>query len=76
MPDAPVDTLLLPTSGPWTKLGDAVDYVRDVAPAHLVQIHEVMLSDVGQQSTARVLSPEMLTEVPLTIVPVGGTIEV
>ncbi|NUS14733.1 MAG: MBL fold metallo-hydrolase [Streptomyces sp.] len=76
VPDAPVSTLLLPTSGPWTKLGEAVDFVRDVAPTQLVQIHEVMLSEVGQQSTARILSPEMLSKVPLTILPPGETIAV
>ncbi|MEU5443645.1 MBL fold metallo-hydrolase [Streptomyces griseofuscus] len=76
VPAAPVDTLLLPTSGPWTKLGEAVDYVRDVAPKRLVQIHEIMLSHTGQQAMARFLSPEALTEVPLTLVPVGDTITV
>lgn len=76
VPDAPVDTLLLPTSGPWTKLGEAADYVGEVAPNNLIQIHEVMLGPIGQQSTARFLSPEMLTEAPLAIVPVGETIAV
>ncbi|MEV5951710.1 MBL fold metallo-hydrolase [Streptomyces sp. NPDC051993] len=76
VPDAPVDTLLLPTSGPWTKLGDAADYVREIAPNNLIQIHEVMLGPIGQQSTARFLSPEMLTEVPLAIVPIGETIAI
>ncbi|MEU5093244.1 MBL fold metallo-hydrolase [Streptomyces sp. NPDC020996] len=76
VPDAPVDTLLLPTSGPWTKLGEAADYVREVAPNNLIQIHEVMLGPIGQQSTARFLSPEMLTEVPLAIVPIGETVAV
>ena len=32
VPEASVDTLLLPTSGPWTKLADAVEFVRAVAP--------------------------------------------
>ncbi|MBX7555164.1 MBL fold metallo-hydrolase [Streptomyces sp. NPDC004232] len=73
-PDATVETLLLPTSGPWTKVGEAVEYVREVAPKRLIQIHEVMLSQIGQQSMARFLSPEMLTQVPLTIVPVGDDI--
>ncbi|MCP2341430.1 MBL fold metallo-hydrolase [Actinomadura rupiterrae] len=74
VPDAPVGTLLLPTSGPWTKFGEAVDYVREVAPDRLVQIHELMLSDLGQQSAARFLSPEGLTRVPLTIVPAGDAL--
>ena len=76
VPPAPVDTLLLPTSGPWTKVGEAADYVHEVAPKRFVQIHEVMLSETGQQSMARFLSPEALTEVPLTIVPIGDTITV
>ncbi|WP_433214837.1 MBL fold metallo-hydrolase [Microtetraspora malaysiensis] len=76
VPDAPVDTLLLPTSGPWTKLGEAADYVGEVAPNHLIQIHEAMLGPIGQQSTARFLSPGMLTEVPLAIVPIGETVTV
>ncbi len=74
VPPAPVETLLLPTSGPWTKVGEAADYTREVAPRRLIQIHEVMLSDIGQQSMTRFLGPEMLTDVPLTIVPVGRTI--
>jgi L-ascorbate metabolism protein UlaG (beta-lactamase superfamily) len=76
VPPASVDTLLLPTSGPWTKVGDAADYVRVVSPRHLVQIHEVMLSEIGQQSMQMFLSPRMLSTVPLTIVPVGETITV
>ena len=76
VPDAPVTTLLVPTSGPWTKLGEAVDFVRAVSPEQAVQIHEIMLSEVGQQSMAMFLSPKMLTDVSLTIVPVGDTITV
>lgn len=74
IPPAPVDTLLLPTSGPWTKVAEAVDYVREVRPKRLIQIHEAALSDLGQQMAARFLSPQMLTEVPLTILPSGDTV--
>ncbi|MEU9017390.1 MBL fold metallo-hydrolase [Actinomadura sp. NPDC048394] len=56
VPDVPVDTLLLPTSGPWTKVGEAVDFVRGVRPAHLLQIHELMLSELGQNSVAAMLN--------------------
>ncbi|MGW1030503.1 MBL fold metallo-hydrolase [Streptomyces sp. NPDC002577] len=76
VPPTPVGTLLLPTSGPWTKLGEAADYVREVAPKRLIQIHEIMLSQTGQQSMARFLSPEALSAVPLAIVPAGDTITV
>jgi L-ascorbate metabolism protein UlaG (beta-lactamase superfamily) len=76
VPAAEVRTLLVPTSGPWTKFGEAVDFVRAVAPDRAVQIHEIMLSEVGQQAIAMFVSPKMLTDVSLTIVPVGDTITV
>lgn len=76
VPGAPVQTLLLPTSGPWTQVGAAADFVRAVSPQAVVQIHEIMLSEIGQQSMAMFLSPKMLTDVPLTIVPTGETITV
>src|ERR1700678_2887217 len=76
VPPARVTTLLVPTSGPWTKLGEAVDFVRALSPERAVQIHEIMLSEIGQQSTAMFLSPKMLTDASLTIVPVGDTITV
>ncbi|MGW3269630.1 MBL fold metallo-hydrolase [Streptomyces sp. NPDC001056] len=60
-PDAPVRTLLLPTSGPWTKLGEAADYVRAVKPERIIQIHELMLSELGQHSVANLLGENGLT---------------
>ena len=76
VPAATVRTLLVPTSGPWTKFGEAVDFVRAVNPESAVQIHEVMLSDVGQQSIAMFISPKMLTDVSLAILPAGDTITI
>ena len=76
VPPVPVEVLLLPTSGPWTKVGEAVDYVRAVKPSFLVQIHEVMLSEIGQQSVSRILGPDMLGTVPLTIVPIGDSLTI
>ena len=76
VPAADVTTLLLPTSGPWTKLAEAVDFVRAVAPEQVIQIHELLLSELGQQAVARFISPDMLSTVPLTILPVGGSVTV
>lgn len=71
-----MQTLLLPTSGPWTSTAAAVDYVRSVAPERAVQIHEAMLSDLGQQSTARFLGSDGLGPVPVLILPAGESITV
>ncbi|HUQ57833.1 MBL fold metallo-hydrolase [Lentzea sp.] len=71
-PVAPVDTLLLPTSGPWTVLGQAVDYVRAVKPRRVVQIHELMLSELGQNATATFVAN--LTGVEETLLAPGQSI--
>jgi L-ascorbate metabolism protein UlaG (beta-lactamase superfamily) len=74
VPGVPVDTLLLPTSGPWTKLGEAVDYVRAVAPNRVVQIHELMLSELGQKSTANFIGADGLTGIPFVILQPGESL--
>jgi L-ascorbate metabolism protein UlaG (beta-lactamase superfamily) len=76
VPPVLVPTLLLPTSGPWTSFGQAADFVRGVGPENVVQIHEAMLSEIGQQFMATFISPKMLTEASLTIAGVGDTITV
>ncbi|MFF4910084.1 MBL fold metallo-hydrolase [Streptomyces sp. NPDC001260] len=73
-PEAPVHTLLLPTSGPWTKLGEAADYVRAVKPERIIQIHELMLSELGQHSTANLLGEKGLTGTPIIRLEPGTTI--
>ncbi|MET8169388.1 MBL fold metallo-hydrolase [Streptomyces sp. NPDC005329] len=75
VPDAPVRTLLLPTSGPWTKLGEAADFVRAVKPEGIIQIHELMLSDLGQQSTAHLLGENGLTGTPISRLEPGTTVQ-
>jgi L-ascorbate metabolism protein UlaG (beta-lactamase superfamily) len=76
VPEAPVETLLLPTSGPWMKLGEAADYVRAVRPQRLVQIHEMLLSEIGLQLADMILGEQGLTGIPLTAVPVGDSLAV
>jgi L-ascorbate metabolism protein UlaG (beta-lactamase superfamily) len=76
VPGVPVQTLLVPTSGPWSHTSEAVDFVRAVAPERAVQIHEAMLSDMGQQSAARFLGPDGLGPVPVAILASGESITV
>lgn len=45
VPDPEVDVLGLPTAAPWLKAGEAVDYLRAVAPRLAVPIHEAVLAD-------------------------------
>jgi L-ascorbate metabolism protein UlaG (beta-lactamase superfamily) len=76
VPEASVATLLLPTSGPWTKLGEAVDYVRAVRPQQTVPIHEMLLSEIGQNFSATLLGEQGLTGIPFTIVAPGESLTV
>jgi L-ascorbate metabolism protein UlaG (beta-lactamase superfamily) len=76
VPDALVSVLLLPTSGPWMKIGEAADYVRAVRPQQLIQIHELLLSDIGLQLAGAILGEQGLTGLPLTSIPLGQSLTV
>ncbi|MEU8239123.1 MBL fold metallo-hydrolase [Actinoplanes missouriensis] len=73
LPGVAVETLLLPTSGPWTKFGEAADFVRAVHPSRLIQIHELMLSELGQNAARTLIGG--LTELPLENLPWGTSTE-
>lgn len=75
-PDARVETLLLPTSGPWTRFGEAADFVRAVRPTRMIQVHELMLSELGQNSARILLGEKGLTGLPLEILPAGASTDV
>jgi hypothetical protein len=45
VPGRPVDVLAVATDGPWLKLGEAVDYVRAIAPRAAIPIHEGETTD-------------------------------
>jgi L-ascorbate metabolism protein UlaG (beta-lactamase superfamily) len=40
VPEEQVDVLATPAAAPWMKISEAVDYLRAVAPAHAVPIHQ------------------------------------
>jgi L-ascorbate metabolism protein UlaG (beta-lactamase superfamily) len=45
--DAEVHTLFVPVSGPWLKLSESVEFVRQVAPRRAFALHDGLLNDVG-----------------------------
>ncbi len=47
VPDLPVRTLLVPVSGPWLKLGEAIAFTRAIAPVRAFPIHDAVLSEIG-----------------------------
>jgi L-ascorbate metabolism protein UlaG (beta-lactamase superfamily) len=47
VPARPVQTLLLPVHGPWSRTGEVVDYLREIKPRRAVAIHDAGLSEAG-----------------------------
>lgn len=45
--DAEVDTLFVPVSGPWLKVAEAVEFVRQVAPRRAFALHDGLLNEAG-----------------------------
>lgn len=43
----PVDVLLVPVSGPWLRLGDAMDFAAGIDAPAVVPIHGALLSEIG-----------------------------
>jgi L-ascorbate metabolism protein UlaG (beta-lactamase superfamily) len=76
VPEVAVPVLLLPTSGPWLKIGEAADYVRAVRPQQIIQIHEMLLSDIGLFLANSLLGEQGLTGLPLTQVAAGESLTV
>lgn len=44
-PGEPVDVLATPAAAPWMRLSEAVDYLRAVAPARAVPIHQAIVAE-------------------------------
>lgn len=62
VPDAAVETLLVPVAGPWLKLGEAIEFVRAVRPAHAFRIHDAPLSEIGLMNVDGWLEDEPVTD--------------
>lgn len=46
-PGEPIDLLLAPISAPWLKVGEAVDFVREVGAPKTLGIHDKVYSDLA-----------------------------
>ena len=46
-PDRPVKVLACPTSAPWLKIGDVMDFIAAVKPEISFATHNALLSDLG-----------------------------
>jgi len=46
-PDQKIKVLACPTSAPWLKIGDVMDYIQEVKPAVCFPTHNALLSQLG-----------------------------
>jgi L-ascorbate metabolism protein UlaG (beta-lactamase superfamily) len=56
LPSEPVETLMLPVHGPWSKAGEVLDYVRAVAPTRAIPMHDGLLNEFGRGLMGNLLS--------------------
>ena len=76
VPEDPVQTLLLPASGPWLKTGEMIDYARAVAPERGgYVIHEALFGDIGLMVLDNFLGMCAKDENAFTRVSPGRTVE-
>ncbi|MEU6890886.1 MBL fold metallo-hydrolase [Streptomyces sp. NPDC046557] len=48
VPGVPVETLMLPVHAPWNKIGEVIDYLREVKPRRALDIHDAYLADLAR----------------------------
>lgn len=66
VPEVAVEVLALPTSGPWLKVSDAIEFVRAISPAVAIPMHEQALADTTTHyEMIGGLSPESTAFTPL-----------
>ena len=47
LPGVPIKVLALPTSGPWLKVAEMIDFAAAAKPAQAFGTHNALLSDIG-----------------------------
>jgi L-ascorbate metabolism protein UlaG (beta-lactamase superfamily) len=73
VPGLPIQTLLVPISAPWLKVGEAIDFVQAVAPRRAYPIHDGILNEVGQALTDRWL--QQLSGTDYSRLPLGEPVD-
>lgn len=75
LPGKVVDTLALPTSGPWLKVGETVDFALAVKPRQAFSTHDVHLSEPAVK-LVDFLIPMLTKSSGMQYIRINGTIEI
>lgn len=65
VPEVDVEILLVPISGPWMKMAEAIEFVTAVRPQRAIAIHEALLSRIGLDLADRILGEGGLSPVKI-----------
>lgn len=55
-PNKPVDTLAIPVTAPWLKIGEVIDFLSTIKPRLAFPTHDAIASDNGKKLVDRMLS--------------------
>ncbi|MEV0276557.1 MBL fold metallo-hydrolase [Streptomyces sp. NPDC050610] len=58
LPGQSVDTLLVPVMAPWNKVGEIIDYVREIGPRRALDVHDALLTGLARPVYDRMLGPD------------------
>jgi L-ascorbate metabolism protein UlaG (beta-lactamase superfamily) len=58
VPGRPVETLMVPVHAPWNKVGEIIDYLREVKPQRAIDVHDGLLNDNARPIYDRMLGPD------------------
>ena len=76
VPAVRVETLLVPTSGPWMKTGEAADFIMAIKPLRSIQIHDAVDSEIGDHLALETLGATGITGIELIQLKIGKSIEI
>lgn len=76
-PEQKVKVLACPTSAPWLKIGDVMDFIAQVRPTRSFATHNALLSDIGHDlNNARVKQVTEEFGGEFTYLKVGDSLEI
>ncbi|MEY9846792.1 MBL fold metallo-hydrolase [Streptacidiphilus sp. MAP5-3] len=75
VPEAAVDTLLLPLHAPWSKTGEVIDYTRAVGAKRSLAVHDALLSVFGLEVEERLVGGNVTEQTLFTRVEPGTSFD-
>ena len=72
-PSTQVEVLFVPTSAPWLRIAEVIDYLRAVVPRIAVPIHQAALSAPGHQLQYRLLENFSSHDTTVRVLEPGNT---